>query len=157
MTLRRAEPGDAQAICDIWNDVIRNTAITFTTLEKTVPDVATLLETRAFFVAEQDETVVGFASLGPFRDGPGYASVGEHSIYLQPTQQRNGLGRALMALVEQNARETGLRFLVAGIGGAADGSVAFHSALGFEKVGHLPGVGWKFDTPQDLIFMQKAI
>lgn len=82
MILRRARPDDARAICDIWNAVIRDTLITFTSAEKTPASVGADILSRGagFQIAEQDGHIIGFATYFPFRGGPGYAHTKEHTI-----------------------------------------------------------------------------
>jgi L-amino acid N-acyltransferase YncA len=161
MSVRAALPGDAPAIAEIWNRYIRETAVTFTTAEKTVEGLAADIAARAapmgFFVAEDAGRVLGFATSFAFRSGPGYARSLEHSILLAPGAGGRGLGRALMAALEDRAREGGAHVLVAGISGENAGAVAFHAALGFEKVGEMPEVGHKFGRYMPLVLMQKFL
>ena len=67
MEIRPAAPTDAPQICDIWNPIIRDTTITFTTTEKTPADIlATLqqcdLNEHPFLVAAEDSETLGFAT-----------------------------------------------------------------------------------------------
>lgn len=155
--IRPASSDDAAAIAEIWNAIIRDTAITFTDQQKTVEDIRAMIAMRDVLVAVQGDETTGFATFGPFRPGPGYVRVAEHSIYLAEPARGQGIGRALMVALEALARDKGLRALIAGIGGEATGSCAFHTRLGFEQVGHLPQVGWKFGRAHDLILMQKLL
>jgi L-amino acid N-acyltransferase YncA len=157
--LRPATALDASAICAITNAVVRDTLITFTTDQKTEPAVAADIATRGpgFIVAELAGEVAGFATYAPFRAGPGYARTQEHTIHLTPAAQGRGLGRALMARLEQVAAANGLHVLVAGISSANPGAVAFHRALGFVQVGRMPQVGHKGGQWLDLVLMQKIL
>ena len=159
MRLRRAEAGDAAQVAEIWNDMIRNTAATFTTAEKSAEDLRTLFAARgaAFLVAEQDGVILGFATYGAFRNGPGYAHCMEHSVFLAPDAQGQGIGRALMLALLNVARDAGVHVMMAGISGENPGAVAFHTAMGFEERARLPEVGRKFGRWMDLILMQKMV
>ncbi|MGR3493890.1 N-acetyltransferase family protein [Citreimonas sp.] len=159
MTIRPARPEDAEAIAAIWNVVIDETAVTFTTERKTVPGLQADIAARgrAFQVAEEEGRVLGFATYFPFRGGPGYAFTKEHSIQLAPEGRGRGLGRALMAALENAARAEGVHSLWAGISGENPSGVAFHAALGFVEVARLPQVGRKFDRWMDLVLMQKFL
>lgn len=159
MILRPATAADAPAICAIINPIIRDTAITFTTIERTPQAVAAEIEDRlpAFLVAEKDGAVIGFASYGPFRGGPGYAHTREHSVHLSPQARGKGAGRALMAALETVGRQQGIHVLVAGISAANPAAIAFHTRLGFAETGRLPQVGTKFGQWHDLVLMQKVL
>jgi GNAT superfamily N-acetyltransferase len=69
--------------------------------------LATVPPRSAVLVAEVDEAVVGFASVGPTRDDE---SVGElYAIYVDPDHWGIGLGRALIAEAENRLRAAGFR------------------------------------------------
>lgn len=143
----------------LMNQIIRDTLITFTSTERCADSIAADIDARgpAFLVAEQDGQVLGFAKYGPFRAGPGYAHTREHSIQLSVNGRGHGVGRALMTALENVALDQGVHVLVAGISSANPDAIAFHAALGFTKVGHMPQVGYKWGQRLDLILMQKIL
>jgi len=157
--VRPATAADAGAIAAIWNPVIRDTAVTFTTAEKTEAGLATDIAARGplFQVAEADGRVTGFATAFQFRGGPGYAHTYEHSIMLDPAAQGQGAGRALMAALEDALRGQGVHSLWAGISAENPDGVAFHARIGFAHIARLPEVGLKFDRWIDLVLMQKFL
>ncbi|CUJ85940.1 N-acyltransferase YncA [Ruegeria denitrificans] len=159
MRIRQARAADAAAIADIVNAIIKDTLVTFTTDERSNESIAKDIEARGrgYLVAEQEKQVLGFATISPFRSGPGYAQCRELTIHLTPDAQGQGAGRALIAALESDARKDGVHVLVAGISSANPGAVAFHTALGFEQVGRMPEVGRKWGKWLDLVLMQKII
>ncbi len=159
MIVRQARIGDAAEVCAITNALIRDTTITFTTRERSEAGIAADIALRwtAFQVAMQDGHVAGFATFGPFRQGPGYAHTRELSIQLAPRARGQGLGRALIERLEQVAIDQGVRVLVAGISGANRQAQAFHAACGFAETGRMPRVGFKAGQWLDLVLMQKAL
>lgn len=156
-TIRKAGPGDAMAIANIWNEVIRDSVATFTTTEKTPAVLASLMQDQTFLVAIVDEQILGFATYSQFRGGPGYAHTMEHSVHLATEAQRRGIGRALMAELESHARAAGAHSLFAGLAGENTAGIAFHRALGYLEAARLPQVGWKFGRWHDLVLMQKFL
>jgi len=150
---------DADEICAVWNPLIRDTATTFTTAEKTPEMIRTDIEQRggAFFVALNEDVLVGFATYFAFRSGPGYARTKEHSINLAPQGRGHGTGQALMRALENHAKEAGVHSLWAGISGENPQGVDFHQRIGFSEIARLPQVGRKFDRWMDLVLMQKIL
>jgi Sortase and related acyltransferases len=96
---------------------------------------------------------VGYAALGPFRRGEGYAGCAETSVYVAAPARGRGLGDALLRGLLRRARRRGLRTLVAAIGADNAPSIALHAKHGFEEAGRLPGVGRKFDRDLDLVLL----
>ena len=162
MILRPAEARDAPAVAAILSPVIRETAATFTTLEKTPDGLAADFAVRAaegklFLLAEEAGELLGFATYFQFRNGPGYARTMEHSIILAPAARGRGVGRALMAALEDHARAAGVHSLWAGVSAENSAGIAFHRSVGFAEVARLPEVGHKFGRWMDLVLMQKIL
>lgn len=158
MRIRELEAGDLGAVADIWNPLIRETAVTFTSEEKTQEALAAWLSAGPpRLAAESEGRLLGFACWGAFRGGPGYARIAEHTVLLAGGARGRGVGRALMAALEDRARSEGLGSLVGGISGENAPALAFHAALGFEEVGRIPRAGWKFGRWMDLVLMQKLL
>ena len=86
----------------------------------------------------------------PRRDGL-IPSVG----HLAPGQTGRGYGRLLLERLIQECRALGLREMVAVIGDSANlASIELHRRLGFDQVGVLRRVGFKFDRWIDSVLMQ---
>jgi phosphinothricin acetyltransferase len=62
-----------------------------------------------------------------------------------------------MARLEEIARAQGIHVLIGGVSGENPGAIAFHEAIGFDRVGHLPQVGHKFGKWLDLVLLQKTL
>lgn len=162
MTIRDAATADAAAIAAIWNPVIRDSFITFNAAEKTEDDVTALIgETQgaghAFLVAEAADRTLGFGLYTQFRKGVGYARTVEHTIILAPEAQGRGVGRALLAALEDHARTGGAHTIFAGVSAANPEGRAFHVACGYEEVATLRDVGFKKGRWLDLHLMQKRL
>ncbi len=156
--IRPAAPGDSEAIAAIWNALIRDTAVTFTTAEKDPRELARQIVSGApFLVAEDDGAVAGFVTASQFRGGPGYAHTFEHSVHVAAPAQGKGLGRALMATLEAELRMRDVHSVFAGVSGENAGGIGFHAAMGYREVARLPEVGRKFGRWHDLVLMQKML
>ena len=156
MIVRPAVAGDAPAISDILNHYIRETTVSFKPFEYSHDETRAMIESaHGVFVAEADGQVIGYATYGQFRNGPGYARTMEHSILLAPGCEGKGAGRALMAAIEDHARAAGVGSLWAGVSAENPTGVAFHKGIGFEEIGTLPKVGFKFGRWIDLVLLRK--
>src|SRR5690606_19324270 len=108
-------------------------------------------------VAEEDGLVAGFGSFGDFRAWPGYRFTVEHTVHVRSDRRGRGIGNALMAALLARGRALGKHVMMAGVDAANAGSIRFHERLGFQRVGHLREVGFKFGRWVDLVFMQKML
>ena len=160
VTIRSADLTDREAIAKLWNYYIRETAVTFNSIEKTSETVREAIlecrkDKRAFLVAENRGRLVGFCTYFQFRGGIGYEKTMEHTILAHPDVQGRGIGRGLMQRLFNHAQAEEVKSLWAGVSGDNPGGVAFHESIGFSKIARLPQVGHKFDRWIDLILLQK--
>ena len=159
--IRPATADDIPAITAIINHVIRDTTITFNSVEKSPTEVLAMMTDRRalgfeMFVADLGG-VVGYATYAQFRAGVGYARSMEHSVALAEAGQGKGLGRALMLAIEDHARAGGAHLMVGAITSDNVKSVSFHKVLGYDLVGMMPEAGFKFGKYYDLLLMQKIL
>ena len=160
--IRDATGEDAEAVAALWNHFIRDTLVTFNFAEKSVEEVAAMIEARrgaghGFLLAQEAGRLAGFATYGQFRSGVGYARTMEHTILLREDARGRGIGRALMAAVEDHARARGAHSIFAGVSSGNPGGRAFHAAVGYTEVAVLREVGRKWDRWLDLHLMQKVL
>ncbi|QYZ71124.1 GNAT family N-acetyltransferase [Neotabrizicola shimadae] len=160
--IRPATAADVESVAALWNGLIRDTTVTFTSKEKTLAEVAETIAARqrdgfTFLVAEHGSKVAGFATYAQFRGGDGYARCMEHSIHLEPLARGQGLGRRLMQAIEDHARARGTHSMIAGVSAENAGGLAFHGALGYRTIATVPESGFKFGRWLDLVLMQKIL
>jgi L-amino acid N-acyltransferase len=161
------DAGEAQlpGIQAIFNQAVRETFSIWSETETTLEQRRAWLTARnsagfpvlAAIDPKTAESVLGYGSFGVFRDFPGYVKTVEHSVYVAPSAQRRGVGRALLATLIERARARGLSAMVGGIDSANGASIALHEQAGFEIQGCLKGVGRKFGKSLDLVFMVKQL
>lgn len=156
MIVRAATLADAEAIGQIHNPIIRDTAITFNSRERTHEEIREAIRILpCFLVAEMGGKLGGFLSYDQFRKGPGYARCMEHTIIIAAEAQGQGVGRSLIQAAEQHAKANGVGSLWAGVSAENPKGVTFHARHGFVEVARLPRVGFKFGRWMDLILMRK--
>jgi phosphinothricin acetyltransferase len=130
------------------------------------PDLTEMKKRRAavldmglpYLVAERDGRVVGYAYAGNWRPRPAYKFSVEDPIYIDKDAIRQGVGRALLPALIDHCTALGRRQMVAVIGDSAQTpSIQLHAACGFEKVGTLHNIGFKFGRWLDSVLMQRAL
>ena len=82
----------------------------------------------------------------------------EDTIYVAPSSQRRGIGRALLERLIADAEAGGFRQMIAVIGDSANASsIELHRAAGFRMVGTFDNVGFKFGRWLDSVLMQRPL
>lgn len=136
------------------------------TFEEVPPDEAEMARRRQGFldrglpylVAELDGEVVGYGYAGPFRLRAAYRYTVEDSVYVSPKAVGQGVGRALLEALIARCEALGLRQMCAVIGDSGNAaSIGLHAALGFERKGLFPDMGYKFGRWVDLVWMQRPL
>jgi len=163
MPIRSAEPRDLAAITRIYAHAVSQGTASF---ELEPPDEREMTRRHGelrdggfpFIVADVEGAIAGYAYAGPYRARPAYRFTVEDSIYIDPTMQRRGIGRALLTRLLAETEATGFRQMIAVIGDSANTpSIALHAAAGFRMVGTFESVGYKFGRWLDSVLMQKAL
>lgn len=163
LTIRAASADDAAACATIYAHYVRHTAISFESdppsTEQMAQRIVAASARHAWLVAHVagGRDVVGFAYGTPYASREAYRWSAETSVYLEPGLRRTGAGRALYEALVDRLTERGYRRLVAGVALPNDASLGLHTAMGFEVVGTLRGIGWKHDRWHDVVRLQKDL
>ncbi len=162
MIIREAIPDDLPGILAIHNDAIATTTAIFSFHPVDLDNRRAFVAERQgrgfpFLVAAEDGAVLGYASFGDFRPHDGYFKTVEHSVYVNKAHQRRGIAARLMPALIERAAALGKHAMVGGLDASNIASIGLHERFGFERVGLLPQVGFKFGRYLDLLFMQKIL
>ncbi|MBF9197417.1 GNAT family N-acetyltransferase [Microvirga terrestris] len=111
-----------------------------------------------YLVAEMNGDILGYAYAGAYRARPAYRSTVEDSIYVAPSAQGQGVGRALLVALIEQCEALDFRLMVAVIGDEdSHGSIGLHRSLGFEPAGILKGIGYKHGRWLSTVLMQRPL
>ena len=88
---------------------------------------------RALFVAEEDEAVIGFATVTSSRHWTGDVDCYIGELAVDRGAERRGAGRALIAAAEDWGRRSGFERITLQTGAANDGARRFYVALGYAE------------------------
>ena len=156
--IRDASDSDLVAINDIYNHYVHHSTCTYQEEPETLDARRKWFEHHGekhpVIVAELDGRVVGWGSLSAYHPRSAYRRTVENSVYIHHEHQRRGIGSLLLQDLIVRAQKLGHHAIIAGIDGEQAASVALHAKFGFEKVGHLKQVGFKFDRWLDVIYME---
>jgi L-amino acid N-acyltransferase len=150
----------ASEILAIFNDAIVNSTALYDYKPRAPESMVGWFKTKetgrfpVIGAVDQQGRLLGFASYGSFRAWPAYKYSIEHSVYVEMTQRRRGVGEALMRRLIAAASEQQYHCMVGGIDVANGGSIAMHEKLGFTHAGTIRQAGFKFGRWLDLGFWQ---
>ncbi len=159
--IRVAGVDDLDAINDIYNYYVFHSTCTY-------QETAEPMESRREWfdrhgarhpvtVAEVGGKVVGWGSLSSYHARSAYRNTVENSVYVHHEFHRRGIGSIILKDLIERSRAIGYRAIIAGIDAEQSGSVRLHEKFGFEKVGHMKQVGFKFGRWLDVIYMELLV
>ena len=96
---------------------------------------ATRLPGHRFVALDDHGVVLGWVAVSPVSSRRVYAGVVEHSVYVDPTAQGRGVGRALLDAVITSTEAAGFWTIQSGIFPENTASLALHRRAGFREVG----------------------
>jgi L-amino acid N-acyltransferase YncA len=112
----------------------------------------------SWLVATDATGVLGYAYYTQFRDRSAYRYCVEDSVYVREDVRGQGVGKALVVRLIEDATAAGIRQMIAVIGDSENvGSIGVHATLGFHMVGTMRAVGVKFGRWLDVVSMQRSL
>lgn len=142
IVVRRAEPGDAQALVELAASIGREPGrwLLTTEVRRSVADERRYLRNvrrhpdAAVYVAEDGQALVGRLSVS--RDlHPASPHVADLGLMVAATHRRRGVGRALLEQAVAWARASGVRKLELHVFPWNEPAIALYEAFGFEREG----------------------
>ena len=133
MHIRLARPSDSEPIRAIYNVEALGSTATFDLRPRTPEEQGSwMAEHRgphpAIVAVDDQDNVLGFGSLSPFRERPAYATTVENSVYVDAACRGGGVGRALLEELIVLAGQHGFHTIIARVGGGNEASIALHQA-----------------------------
>ncbi len=157
--LRPATAEDIPEMLSIYNDIILHTTAVYDYKPHTLEMRQSWFKTKQeqgfpVFVADDNGSVAGFSSIGPFRAWAAYKYSVENSIYVAANRRGQGIGKLLIPPLIDAARQLQMHTVIAGIDATNESSIRLHKSFGFEETAHFKQVGYKFGRWLDLKFFQ---
>jgi L-amino acid N-acyltransferase len=161
--VRLARADDVEAIRAIYNVEVTTSTNVFDLVPRTSEEQAAWLEARSgahavvVGMGDDDDRVIAFGALSPYRPRPAYSTTVEDSVYVDRAEQGRGVGKAVLGRLVELAAAHGFHSVIGRIGGHNEASVAIHRSCGFELVGVEREVGRKFGRWLDVVVMQRLL
>lgn len=159
VVIRSATFCDLPAINDIYNEAVAKTIATFDTEPKSLEDrqkwFTSRLPKHEVIVLEVEGEVRGWASLNQYSDRQAYHGTVENSIYIFEKYWGLRYGTMLLESLLQKGRENGFHTVLSRISNGNVASIKLHEKYGFETIGTMKEVGYKFGNYIDVTMMQK--
>jgi len=158
MGVRLATVADAGSIAAIYNDGIEDRVATFETRLRTADDIEAWFDGRhPILVADDGTAVVGFASTSTYRPRDAYAGVAEFGVYVARSSRGEGIGRALMEALADEAAARGFWKLVSRVFVENAASRALLMSVGFREVGIYHRHGKLDGAWRDVVIVERLI
>lgn len=156
--VRRATEADLEAINAIYNREVLEGIATWElepwSASRRVEWFRARDDQEPVFVAERAGAVIGFGYLTKYRGRAGYRFTREDTVFVHPDHQRQGVGRAILTTLVDEARRLDLHTLLAFIDAENAGSLLLHRAFGFRAAGFEVETGHKFGRWRSSVELQ---
>ena len=163
MQVRPATPEDLPAIHAIYAHHVRKGLASFEEEPPSLEEQRRRYDEIAargqpYLVADFGGTIAGYGYCSFYRSRSAYRYALEDSVYVRPDVEGRGVGTALLSELIRRCEALGYRQLIAIIGDSAHAaSIGLHASQGFQRVGTLRSVGFKFGRWVDSVIMQRPL
>ncbi|MFF3636470.1 GNAT family N-acetyltransferase [Streptomyces sp. NPDC002250] len=162
---------DLEALTEIYNHYVRETAITFDTAIFTAEERRPWLLSHPedgphrlmVATAADSQRILGYATSSPYRAKPAYSTSVETTVYVAPDSLRGGaagrrgIGTLLYRALFRALAGEDLHRAYAGIAQPNEASRRLHARFGFRHVGTYQEVGRKFGRYWDVAWYEKDL
>jgi len=141
VVIRPGRAGDLADLLTIYNHYIEHSDATFDVQPTTMAQREVWLSVYAsqgrhqILVADDGQSVLGYATSSPYRAHPAFRQTVETSVYVRAGAQGRGLGGRLYDALLRRLADTDVHSAVAAVALPNDGSLALHRSRGFTEVG----------------------
>lgn len=159
--IRVARDGDAAGVAEIYDPIVRDTAISF---ELEPPGDAEMrrrilatLPTHPWLVCAEGDRVRGYAYASRHAERAAYRWSADVTVYVHADSRGRGVGGALYTALLEILLRQGFHRAYAGITLPNAASVSLHEAHGFARIAVYEGVGWKHGSWRDVGWWGRAL
>ncbi len=163
MDIRIAIEKDLPQINDIYNQAVQQKFCTAHLYPVSLSEHKVWFEAHdsgrfPVFVAENDDRICGWTSLGPYRaDRQALDHVAEMSYYVDSGERGKGLGSQLLEHTIGAAPDYGFSVLIAILLSKNQASIELLRKFGFEEWGSMPGIALIGDQHADHLYYGRKL
>jgi phosphinothricin acetyltransferase len=159
MLIRPAALADLSAINEIYNFYVATSPATFDLEPMSEAWRQDWFETRRaagfpVLVADIEGEIAGWCCLSAWSPKRAYEKTADESIYISDSRRGQGVGKALLGGILQEACRMDLHVVMAGIVGCQQASLALHRSQGFVEAGRYEHMGYKLGAWHDVHWYQ---
>ncbi|MFI8963436.1 GNAT family N-acetyltransferase [Streptomyces sp. NPDC053493] len=149
-------PEQAEQILEIYQLGIDTGHATFETRAPTWAEFdSSRLPEHRFVALDQAGAVVGWTAVVPVSDRCAYAGVVEHSVYVHPSAQGQGVGLHLLEALLASTDAAGIWTVQSGVFPENTASLCLHRRAGFRTVGTRERLGRHHGTWRDVVLIER--
>jgi L-amino acid N-acyltransferase YncA len=156
--IRLAKEDDAARIAEIYRPYVETSPATFELVPPSEADfktrISTVLPFAPWLVFESDDRILGYAYASQHHERAAYQWCVNTAVYIREGCHRQGIGRALYTSLIACLKLQGFYAAHAGATLPNAGTVGLHEAMGFQRIGVYPAVGYKLGAWHDVIWWQ---
>ena len=162
MNIRDAVIEDLPKIIDIYNSTISGKRVTADIEYVTVEDKLNWFyqhhpASRPLWVAESEQTIIGWISFQDFYGRPAYNGTSEISIYIHENYRNKGYGKQMLTYTISHCPKLKIDTLLGFIFEENIESIQLFKSLGFNEWGHLPHIAKMGNETRSLQIVGKKI
>lgn len=161
IVIRPATEADAAEMLALYTPYVMHTTVTSEyeppSLEEFLGRMRTYTAKTPWLCCVVDGSIVGYGYASPHRKRAGYQWSCETSIYTRMGWHRRGIASALYSALFEILAYQGYYSIYVGITCPNPRSMAFHMAMGFERMGAYQNSMYKFGKWMDVIWMGKSL
>lgn len=161
LTIRKATIDDKDSIASIFNYYVENSFAAYPENKvggEFFERLSSVTYNDSFYVIENSKAgVIGFGLLKKYHPADTLQRTAELTYFLHHEYLRFGLGKKLLDVLFSDARNFGVKTLLAHISSLNEISINFHLRNGFTECGRFNSVGVKFGKKFDIVWVQKFL
>ncbi len=150
-----------QSVLDIYTYYVLNTTATFHAHALCIDEMKQIVyfenPTYKTFVIIQDKNICGYVILTQHKKREAYDETAEVTIYLKKEYIGKGIGSLAIQYIENYAKTTSIRVLIATICGENLKSINLFTRNGYFICAHYKQVGKKFGQVLDVVAYEKIL